>query len=54
MNLRSELQIQRLQATLDEARLRELTAAVDEQRRLLEEIRRRLDAPGPGREDPAG
>jgi uncharacterized membrane protein len=49
VNLRSELQIQRLQATLDEARLRELAAALDEQRRLLEEIRRRLDAPGADR-----
>ncbi|OFV87436.1 MAG: hypothetical protein A2V74_03515 [Acidobacteria bacterium RBG_16_70_10] len=46
VNLRAELEIQRLQVTLEEARLRELVDTVAEQRRLLEEIRRRLGASG--------
>jgi len=42
VNLRSEIQIQRLQATLDGARLAEIASALAEQGRRIEEIQRRL------------
>jgi len=49
VNLRSELQIQRLQATLDDARLGQLVGALEEQQRLIGEIRNRLDELAAGR-----
>lgn len=49
VNLRSELQIQRLHATLEEARLAELSKMLAEQGRQIEEIRQRLEPAGPGR-----
>jgi uncharacterized membrane protein/uncharacterized membrane protein YeaQ/YmgE (transglycosylase-associated protein family) len=45
VNLRSELQIQRLHATLEEARLVELARMLVEQGRAIEEIRRCLEPP---------